>query len=95
MIMDDYKVLGEIWFWALMALAVALHLCSWLVRGRKAGVIAVIVNVCTHIGLLFAMFMCGAAVREVFLALLISLSAALLCRSFKMKTGKSDPGKGE
>lgn len=95
MIMDDYKVLGEIWFWALMALITALHVCSGLVRGRKVGIITVAANVCAHISLLFAMFMRRADVSELFLALLISLSAALLCRSVTIKTGKSDPGKGE
>ncbi len=98
MIMDEYKVLGTVWFWALIALIIALHVCTRLLRGRKAEIIPVIANAGIHIALFFIMFMCEAEVTELFLALLISLSAALLCRSIANKaksSGKDGLEKGE
>lgn len=93
--MNEYKVLGTIWFWALIALIIALYVCTRLLRGRKAEIIPAIANAGIHIALFFIMFMCEADVSELFLALLISLSAALLCRSITKKAGKSSPEKGE
>lgn len=95
MTMNDYNVLGEIWFWALIVLIVSLHVCSRLIRGHKADIIPVIANVAAHIALFISMFICKAEVSELFLALLISLSAALLCRSILKKTDKIGSGKGE
>ncbi len=95
MAMIEYKVLGTIWFWALIALIIALHVCTRLLRGHKAEIIPVITNAAAHIALFFIMFICQADVSELFLALLISLSSALLCRSIAKKAGKSSPEKGE
>ena len=39
MTMNEYKVLGTIWFWALIALIIALHACTRLLCGRKAEII--------------------------------------------------------
>lgn len=93
--MNEYKVLGTIWFWAIMVLIVALHICSRVMRGHKADIVPAIANAAAHIALFFIMFICQADVSELFLALLISLSAALLCRSITKKAGKSSPEKGE
>lgn len=98
MTMIEYKVLGTIWFWAIMVLIVALHVCSRVMRGHKADIVPAIVNVAAHIALFFIMFICEADVSELFLALLISLSAALLCRSIANKaksSGKDGLKKGE
>lgn len=89
MTMNEYKVLGTIWFWALIALIIALHACTRLLCGRKAEIIPAIANAGIHIALFFTMFMCEADVSELFLALLISLSAALLCRSIANKAKSS------
>ncbi len=96
--MNEYKVLGTVWFWALIALIIALHVCTSLLRGRKAEIIPVIANAGTHLALFFLMFMCEAEVSELLLALLISLSTALLCRSISNKvksSGKDSLEKGE
>ncbi len=98
MIMDEYKVLGTVWFWALIALIVVLHICCRLIRGHNAEIIPVMANAGVHIALFFIMFMCEAKVSELFLALLISLSTALLCRSVANKpksSGKDGLEKGE
>lgn len=95
MTMNDYKVLGTVWFWVLIVLIVALHVCARLLRGRKGESIPVIVNVSIHIALFFLMFVREADVSELFLALLISLSAVLLCRSVIKKTDKNGLWKGE
>lgn len=95
MIMNEYKVLGTVWFWALIALIAALHISARLIRGRKGEVVPVIANICVHTALFFLMFMRGADVSELLLALLISLSAALFCLSAAKKTDKNGLGKGE
>lgn len=95
MTMNEYKVLGTIWFWALMVLIAALHICYRLMRGRKTEIIPIIVNAAAHITLFFLMFMLGADVSELFFALLISLSVALLCKSIPKKSDRIGSGKGE
>ncbi len=96
--MNEYTVVGTIWFWALMVLIAVLHVCTRLFRGRKTEIFSVAANTSVHIVLFFLMFLRGADVSELFLALLMSLCAALLCRCIDDKainSGKNGSEEGE